>query len=110
MTPDFTTPCETCDGTGTERVPRGDYTKVTTCPDCDGLGLVPSNDATEAVADAIADLPYDTLELRNWGSESVADPYRIVARAAISALIEHTDDDEFGEPLDDPSRERIGDT
>jgi hypothetical protein len=41
----------------------------------------------EAGAEAIADLPYDTLELRNWGQEGVADPYRIVSEAALDAVL-----------------------
>jgi hypothetical protein len=42
------------------------------------------------MADAIADLPYDTLELRNWGEEGIADPYPIIALAAW--LAEHEED------------------
>lgn len=93
MTPDFATPCETCAGRG--------WIDDSQCPDCDGLGLVPSNTAVEAVTAAIARVQesQEYFDRDEW------------SRAAISALIEHTGyDDEFGEPLDDPSRERIGDS
>lgn len=44
-------------------------------------------DLIEAGADAVVGLPYDTLELRNWGEESVADPYRIVSQACLDTFL-----------------------
>jgi len=44
----------------------------------------PSDEMVEAAANAVDDLPYDTLELRNWGEESVPDPALVVARAALA--------------------------
>lgn len=83
--------CETCGGQWTHNAlsmhgpcPCGGGLGEHVCLDC-VEGLVPSEGIIDAAADGVADLHYDTLELRNWGDESVADPYRIVARAALIA-------------------------
>lgn len=44
-------------------------------------------DCIEAGADAMMELPYDTLELRNWGHDSVADPASILSAAAFDAVV-----------------------
>lgn len=40
----------------------------------------------DEAADAIDALGFDTLELRNWGDDSVANATELVARAALSVL------------------------
>lgn len=83
-------PCLTCMGTGGVRVPcyrcmYSDRAHSHNCSDCQGTGQVPDDPTVEVVADGIADLPFDILELRNWGEEPVADPYIVAARAALVA-------------------------
>lgn len=60
------------------------------CQACGETGrtrLVSIPDAlVEAAADAIDALGFDTLELRNWGDDSVANATELVARAALSVL------------------------
>lgn len=46
------------------------------------------SDAIEAMANGIYDMPYDTVELRNWGEESVPDAPAVLAAAALDALLD----------------------
>src|SRR5690606_38642832 len=48
--------------------------------------LESSDELVEEAAKAIDALGFDTLELRNWGQESVPGATEIVARAALSVL------------------------
>lgn len=49
------------------------------------LSSIP-DDLLEEAEDAIDALGFDTLELRNWGDDSVANATELVARAALSVL------------------------
>lgn len=60
----------------------GDYV---TCDGGTRLDFIPDALVEEA-ADAIDALGFDTLELRNWGDDSVANATELVARAALSVL------------------------
>ena len=87
--------CPECEGDGIGLAwPDDAGTEPYPCESCSGVGVVPGPETVEAVADALADLPYDTLELRNWGDEPVPYVHVVVARAALLAYAQHAKETE----------------
>lgn len=83
--------CDNCRGKGTVTVQTSLGPMITDdvmCRPCSGRGWTPDPATVEKVANAIYDLPYDHLELRDWGEESVADPAKVIAEAVLLALLE----------------------
>ena len=64
-------PCEVCKGEG--KLETINYTKPTTCWDCEGNGYYVTEEFYDCRSDAQADYPDATIkEIKSWGNATIS--------------------------------------